>query len=87
MDEKSQNNSTVVSDDLLQIIKKIEVYVLENRTHSSVENFSIKDFRRMFDQASSRMNQAILNDHPSEEIHKETLRTISTLIEILSRTK
>ena len=48
---------------------------------------SIKDFRRIFDQESSRMNQAILNDQPSEEIYQETLQTICILVEILSRTR
>jgi len=69
------------------VLKEIEKKVLENRSQFDDTLKTIKDFRRIFDQDSSRMNQAIFNDDPIEEIHLETLRTISVLIEILSRAK
>lgn len=69
------------------LLKEIEKKLLENRSLHDDSGKTVKDFRRIFDQDSSRMNQAIFNDSPSEEIYKETLRTIPTLIEILLRAK
>ena len=71
--------------DLKQVLEQIEGKVKENRNKYDDNNKAIKDFRRVFDQDSSRMNAAIFNDAPPEEIHKETLRTVSSLVEILSR--
>ena len=72
--------------DLKTVLEQIEGKVQENRGKNDDTGKNLKDFRRIFDQDSSRMNQAIFNDAPLEEIRKETLRTISILIEILSRT-
>ena len=85
-----QNETSRKENDLKEIsaaLKAIEKKVLENRSRFDDSLETIKDFRRIFDQDSSRMNQAIFNDAPSEEIRLETLRTISVLIEILSRAK
>ncbi|GEM_PF-2303677 len=68
------------------VLKAIEKKVNENRAKYDDNNKLIKDFRRIFDQDSSRMNQAIFNDASHEETYQETLRTVSSLIEILTRT-
>lgn len=73
--------------ELAGLLKEVENKVLENRKKFDDSGKSVKDFRRIFDQDSSRINQAIFNDHPAEEIYSETLRTIAILVEILSRTK
>ena len=73
--------------DISSVLKEVEKKVAENRANFDDSGKTIKDFRRIFDQDSSRMNQAIFNDAPSEEIHLQTLRTISVLIEILVRAK
>ncbi len=70
-----------------EVLREVEKKVQENRGKFDDSAKTIKDFRRIFDQDSSRMNQAIFNDAPQEEIYLETLRTISTLIEILARAK
>lgn len=82
------NSSNAEGDvkDLSSVLKIVEKKVLENRSKIDGSNKTIKDFRRTFDQQSSGMNQAIFNDAPSDVIHQETLQTVSTLIEILSRT-
>lgn len=69
------------------LLKEIEKKMLENRVKYNDSNKTIKDLRRIFDQDSSRMNQTIFNDAPTEEIYQETLRTIAILMEILLRTK
>lgn len=73
--------------ELVAILKEIEKKVLENRAKHDDTDKTLKDFRRFFDQDSSRMNQAIFNDASEEEIYKETLRTVAGLIEILARSK
>ena len=73
--------------DISSVLKEVEKKVAENRADFVDSGKTIKDFRRLFDQDSSRMNQAIFNDAPSEEIHLQTLRTISVLIEVLVRAK
>lgn len=73
--------------ELTAILKEIEKKVLENRAKYDDADKTLKDFRRIFDQDSSRMNQAIFNNASEEEIYKETLRTIAVLVEILARTK
>ena len=65
------------------VLSDIEKKVIENRSKPEDSSKTIKDLRRIFDQDSSRMNQAIFNDASQDEIYQETLRTISTLIEIL----
>lgn len=82
------NSSNAEGDvkDLSSVLKIVEKKVLENRSKTDGFSKTIKDFRRTFDQQSSGMNQAIFNDAPSDVIHQETLQTVSTLIEILSRT-
>ncbi|MBI2119733.1 MAG: hypothetical protein HYT97_08955 [Elusimicrobia bacterium] len=72
---------------LTLVLKEIEKKVTENRIKYSDQDKSIKDFRRIFDQDSSKMNQAIFNETSEEEIYQETLRTISILVEILSRSR
>ena len=72
--------------DLASVLQKIQKQVLGNRSKFDDNGKTVKDFRRIFDQDSSRMNQAIFNDASTEEICKETLSTVCTLIEILSRT-
>jgi len=89
MSKETQNSDREAGrthlDEISSVLNEIEKKVVENReTYNDTEK-NIKDFRRIFDQDSSRMNQAIFNDAPPEEIHQETLRTISILIEILSR--
>ena len=79
----SENSSKEIS----ALLKAIEGKVHQNRGQFDDTSKTIKDFRRIFDQDSSRMNKAIFNDAPPEEIYRETLRTISILIEILERAK
>lgn len=73
--------------DIAFVLKEIEKKVLENRVQFDDTGKTIKDFRRIFDQDSSRMNKAIFEDAPIEEIYLETLRTISDLVEILARAR
>lgn len=73
--------------ELSSVLKAIEKKTLENRTRFNDADKTIKDFRRLFDQDSSRMNQAIFNDASPEEIYNETLRTITMLVEILARAR
>ncbi len=75
-------NEKVLSSVLDQIKNKVE----SNRAKFDDSAKSLKDFRRIFDQESSQINQAIFNDAPTDEIHTSTLRTVCTLVEILSRT-
>lgn len=77
----NQDNQT-----LSEILKEIEKRIKENRGKHDDSEKNLKDFRRIFDQDSSRMNQTIFNEASLEETHEETLRTICTLVEILSRT-
>ncbi len=73
--------------DLTAVLKDVEKKVLENRSKYEDSQKAVKDFRRIFDQASSRMNKAIFNDRSEEDIYHETLHTVSSLIEILARVK
>ena len=74
-------------NNLSPLFKQIETKVLENRQKYDDAEKLIKDFRRIFDQDSSHMNQAIFNDAPTDEIYHATLNTVATLIEILLRSK
>lgn len=82
-----QENLEIKIKDLSEVLSEIQKKVLNNRTQFDDTSKTVKDFRRLFDQQSSRMNQAIFNGQPSEEINLETLKTVSILVEILSRTK
>ncbi|OGR52694.1 MAG: hypothetical protein A3I11_05265 [Elusimicrobia bacterium RIFCSPLOWO2_02_FULL_39_32] len=87
MNENNSNLPILTEDTtkpLSLVLKEIEKKVTENRIKYSDQDKSIKDFRRIFDQDSSKMNQAIFNETSEEEIYQETLRTIAILVEILS---
>ena len=70
--------------DLKEIFAEIERQVIANRQSPDSATMSILDFRRAFDQESAKMNQAIFNDQ-HELVHDTCLRTVSMLMEILSR--
>ena len=78
---------SVELNELSALLQEVEKKVLENRGKFDDAAKTIKDFRRIFDQDSSRINKAIFEDAPDEEIYLETLRTVSILVEILSRSK
>ncbi len=80
------SNGTMNGKDLSSILDQIKKTVEENRAQYDDSGKSLKDFRRTFDQESSQINQAIFNEAPTDEIHIATLRTVCTLIEILSIT-
>ncbi len=80
------SNGTMNGKDLSSILDQIKKSVEENRAQYDDSSKSLKDFRRNFDQESSQINQAIFNEAPTDEIHIATLRTVCTLIEILSLT-
>lgn len=80
------SNGTATGKDLSSILEQIRKTVEENRTQSDDSSKSLKDFRRIFDQESSQINQAIFNEAPTDEVHTATLRTVCTLVEILSLT-
>ena len=82
----SPNVSSVMTT-LSDILKEVEEKVVENRSKFDDAEKAIKDFRRIFDQDSSRMNKAIFEDASTEEVYLETLRTVAILVEILSRSK
>ena len=68
---------------LLYIMRMLE----KNQSKCDLEQKSIKDLRRLFDQRSSRMNCAILNNLSLDEIMKETKSTILALLYILLNNK
>jgi hypothetical protein len=74
-------------EEVRSILRHVEEQVYKNRSHFDDSSKNLKDFRRIFDQDSSRMNRAILNDHPMEEVYQETLHTVSVLVEILLRAR
>ncbi len=84
---ENANHPVVSEKEMSFLLTEIERKVLQNRSKYNDNEKAIKDFRRIFDQDSSRMNQAIFNDHPSEEIYHETLRTVAILMEILLRAR
>ncbi len=69
------------------LFKEIEKRIAANRTKHNDADKTIKDFRRIFDHDSAKMNQAIFNQEAREEVYQETLQTVSVLVEILLRTK
>ena len=84
MSNQNPGNGT---KDISEILNDVEKRVQENRSKFDDTGKTVKDFRRVFDQDSSRMNQTIFNDAPQEEVYLETLRTVSILVEILTRAK
>ena len=71
--------------DVKEVVAEVEAYLSASRQEQGGEPLGIKDLRRLFDQESSRLNQAIFNDQP-DQVRESTLRTISALLEILART-
>jgi hypothetical protein len=69
------------------ILKEVEKRVVQNRVNSGGSLRTLKDHRRSFDQDSSKMNQAIFNDAPIEEVYQGTLRAVADLVEILLATQ
>lgn len=69
--------------ELKEVLDEIERLALAARAENA-EPLSIKDLRRLFDQESSRLNQAIFNDQP-DQIRESTLRSVIPLLEILAR--
>jgi hypothetical protein len=67
---------------LRNILSEVEQQVLANRELPENASLSIKELRRMFDQESSKMNQAIFNDVP-DQVRASTLRTVAILVELL----
>ena len=86
MAENAQSPSEV-SKELAFVLKEVEKQVHANRDKFDDAEKTVKDFRRVFDQDSSRINAAIFNDASPGEIYQATLKTISVLVEILLRTK
>jgi hypothetical protein len=70
--------------DVRFVLDELERLVVQARQDPSESALAVKDFRRMFDQESAKMNQAIFNDQP-DQIRESCLRAILPLIEILSR--
>ncbi|MGQ0645681.1 MAG: hypothetical protein ACT4O3_09340 [Elusimicrobiota bacterium] len=69
--------------DVRGILNEIEKLVERNRAEQGAE-LTIKDYRRLFDQESGKMNQAIFNDQ-NEQIRETCMRTVAILVEILAR--
>ena len=86
MTESIQNHENGIKE-LSILLKEIEKKVLENRAHHDDSEKTIKDLRRIFDQNSSKMNEAIFNGYPAQEVYQGTLCTISILVEVMLRTK
>lgn len=73
---------------LAEVLKAVEKHVASCRSSEpDREAKTVKDWRRTFDQDSSAMNKAIFNDSSDQDVYQATLQTISSLVEILSRTK
>lgn len=70
--------------DLKSVLEEVERAVQAARAAQTGDPLGIKDFRRMFDQESSKINQAIFNDQP-DQIRESTLRSVIPLLEILAR--
>jgi hypothetical protein len=68
-----------------EVVSEVEAYLTASRQETGGEPLGIKDLRRLFDQESSRLNQAIFNDQP-DQIRESTLRTVAALLEIIART-
>jgi len=71
--------------DLEALINEISTQVENSRPGYDASLKTVKDFRWLFDQESSKMNQAIFNSQ-TDQIHESCLKTIAVLVEILART-
>lgn len=71
--------------DVKEVMAEVEATLSASRQEQGGEPLGIKDLRRLFDQESSRLNQAIFNDQP-DQVRESTLRTVTALLEILART-
>jgi hypothetical protein len=82
MDEKTAQSAK----DLREVFSELEqlVKAIRKELNGSQQSMTIKDFRRIFDQESAKMNQAIFNDH-SDQIRETCLKTVVPLLEILTR--
>ena len=67
------------------VLEELERLVDQARQSRSGVEPTIKDFRRMFDQESAKMNQAIFNDQ-QDQIRETCVKAVLPLLEILSRT-
>ena len=70
--------------EIREVLDEVEKLALSSRAGHSGEPLTIKDLRRLFDQESSRLNQAIFNDQP-DQIRESTIRSLVPLLEILAR--
>jgi hypothetical protein len=78
------DTQTPIVKDLREVLDEIERLAQAARAEHAGDPLTIKDLRRLFDQESSRLNQAIFNDQP-EQIRESTLRSVLPLLEILAR--
>jgi len=83
--EKTMGDQKDTLKNLRAILEEIASVVEKNRQFTNESLKTIKDYRWIFDQESSGMNQAIFNDQ-TDQIHESCLKTIAALIEILTRT-
>jgi soluble cytochrome b562 len=67
------------------VLEELERLVDQARQSRSGVEPTIKDFRRIFDQESAKMNQAIFNDQ-QDQIRETCVKAVLPLLEILSRT-
>jgi hypothetical protein len=70
--------------DIREVLGELEKIAQEARVQRNGDPLTVKDLRRIFDQESSGINQAIFNDQP-DQIRESTLRSILPLLEILAR--
>ena len=66
------------------VLNELENLVEESRGQRSGEPLTLKDFRRMFDQESAKLNQAIFNEQ-HDQVRETCLKSLLPLLEILSR--
>jgi hypothetical protein len=71
--------------EIQDVLNELEREILSHRNEQNAESLTIKDLRRIFDQESAKMNQAIFNDQ-NDQVRESCLKAIIPLIEILSRT-
>ncbi len=70
--------------EIREVVAEVEKLAQASRAGHSGEPLTLKDLRRLFDQESSRLNQAIFNDQP-DQIRESTIRSVLPLLEILAR--
>ena len=71
--------------DLQEIYQEVVRQTEKNRLRFDDSKKDIRDFRRIFDAQSAKMNQAIFNDEPPGKMRQEAVHTVSALFEILAR--